>query len=231
MEVTFMRRFSILGIAALGSALMLSGAGGTLAHNGRHIAYQAATAQTGKKASHKGGIGFISCGGAVLGQIAVPRAGASLTGRGPSLRAVITDSAEGQLAFLRGQAVSRADLAGTPFTRAAGVMAQSTDPALHSCDYLLSDRPDAQPLIHSAIQAAAHNGLVPSAADLRGELQMAMISDNPLRSGSLIVTLLIPGSRQPPPAAGAPPVRTLQAIIAVMDRAGRSVTGISKGNW
>lgn len=50
------------------------------------------------------------------------RAGASLTGRGLSLRAMITDSAEGQLVFLRGQPASPADLTGTPFTRAAALL-------------------------------------------------------------------------------------------------------------
>jgi hypothetical protein len=231
------RLLLVAGSVALGAIGLLSGCapGGparTAAAGGGHAA-RSALHTKGRAA--KGDVGFLSCGGATLGQVAVMRSGMSTANLASQVhaqvRAQVTDSTQGHLVFLRGQDISPAALTGTPFTRVADVMAQSADPALRSCDYLLSDRPAAQPFVRAALTAAYAHGMAPSATALRAELQMVMVSDNPLRPGSLIVTMLIPGPMQSAATATMPALYGLNSIIVVMNRTGAAVTGIASGRW
>jgi hypothetical protein len=224
----------VLGVIGGLIALSACGAGASglpgVQGHGNHVP-TTATGTKGQAGQAKGDVGILTCVGAVLDQIAAVRSGGSVADLGNHVYEQLTDSAEGHLAFLQDQSVNLADLAGTPFSSVANVMAQSADPALRSCDYLLSDRPDDAPFITAAINAAADHGLVASAAALRGELQIVMVSDNPLRPGSLIVTMLIPGPLLAPATSSAPARYALNSIIVVMDRSGPAVTGVGSGRW
>lgn len=70
---------------------------------------------------------------------------------------------------------------------------QPRNPALDSCDMLLADKPTAQSVISAAISSVAAGDIGTSSAALRSKLQEVLISDNPLRPGTVIVTLMVPG--------------------------------------
>jgi hypothetical protein len=148
---------------------------------------------------------------------------------GPALRAQVADSASGQVDLARATGRMNAATLSAEFSKWHPVLSQSTQASLHSCDMMLSDRPAAQPLITAAVGAVAQRGYVRSATALRSELQEVLIGDNPLRAGSVIVTLLIPGpARQ---LANGPVVHTLNAYTVIEDQSTRQPTGVAPGGF
>ncbi len=70
------------------------------------------------------------------------------------------------------------------------VLSQSSDPRLRSCDYTLSDRPIAASIASSVESAAEQMGLA-SRTIVEAHLGARLISDNPLNSQQLLVTIQV----------------------------------------
>ena len=134
----------------------------------------------------------------------------------------------GNLMFFRPAAGIGAQF-GSYFTRVATVHAQSAIPALHTCDMLLSNRPAARPIVAAALRAAVADHLAASVSRLRASVQEILVSNNPLRRGSVIVTLLLPGPARAPLSKGAPVTHKLEPITVVMSYPGAKVSGLSRG--
>jgi hypothetical protein len=95
----------------------------------------------------------------------------------------------------------------------------------------LQNRPAAQPYIGAAIGAAVRHGLAPSARQLRAGLEIVLIGDNPLRPGSLVVTLLISGPTVGTSLTGHPVYGAYRPIFVLLSRGTRQVTGVATGSW
>lgn len=176
----------------------------------------------------------ITCGGQgpVIGEVGVLRPGAAAAARasyGRLALADLNDSASGRLMFFRAAPGATAAWTTSYFTRVGAVHAQSSVPALHTCDMLLSNRPAAQPLVTAALRAAVSDGLAASVRGLRGKLQEVLVSNNPLRPGSVIVTLLLPGPARRPIYKGAPSTHSLEPVTVVMSYPGARVSGVARG--
>lgn len=76
---------------------------------------------------------------------------------------------------------------------AGAVFPQSADPTLRSCDYKLQDKPRAQRLVSAAETALASAG-VASRQQMDGDGAMYLVSDNPLDTEQVIVTIDVPGT-------------------------------------
>jgi hypothetical protein len=171
-----------------------------------------------------------SCRPADIAAVAVVRAGvtrAELATLTPRPLAVLPDVHTGELAFLHAAAVPATADAAT-FRRSYQMV--PADPALQSCDYMLRDRPAAQPFVQAAMRAAVARGLVTSASSLRARLAVTEIGDNPLASGSLVVVLLLDGAPVGS-VAGHIIYGPYQSVFAVLDRASMQVTGVGSGTW
>jgi hypothetical protein len=114
---------------------------------------------------------------------------------------------------------------------ASGPKLVPADPALQSCEYLLEDRPAAQPYITAAIDAAAARGLAKSATSLRSKVNVVLIGDNPLQQGALVVVLLVSGS----PSKSGPNGQIIfgpdSSIFVVLDRDTKAISGVAAGTW
>jgi hypothetical protein len=77
----------------------------------------------------------------------------------------------------------------------------------------------------------------PSAAGLSAQLQQVLISDDPANSGSVIVTLKVPGpayTPTPPPGAQVgshPPLNHLTSYTAVVTQVTSHVTAVTSGGF
>ena len=176
----------------------------------------------------------IMCGGQgpVIGEVGVLRpgaAGAAMAAYGRLALADLNDAASGRLVFFRAALGGAAAWTTSFFTRVGAVHAQSSVPALHTCDMTLSDRPAAQPLVAAALRAAVSDGLAASVRGLRAKLQEVLVSNNPLRPASVIVTLLLPGPARRPIYRGAPRTHPLEPVTVVMSYPGARVSGVARG--
>ncbi|MDA8397115.1 MAG: hypothetical protein M0Z29_04565 [Actinomycetota bacterium] len=108
---------------------------------------------------------------------------------------------------------------------AATVNSQSADPNLRSCAYDLSDRPQASVLATKVADVARSEGFLNSNALIE------LVSDDPLNSQDLIVTIEEQGSvvgHEPGPLGGQ--LHELRAISAIVTRAG-SVVALGYAPW
>jgi hypothetical protein len=88
--------------------------------------------------------------------------------------------------------ITQSGVAGIPGVRASGIVyAQSSDPALRSCDYKLIDQPQDQPLVAAAKAGFVKTGLA-TTDELDGEGTMYLVSDDPLDAAQVIVTIDVP---------------------------------------
>jgi hypothetical protein len=169
-----------------------------------------------------------SCRPSDVAAVAVVRAGtsqAALARLAPRPLATLTDARSGELAFFHPATMAAAN--NTALFRKPAELVPAA-PKLQSCDYLLRDRPAAQPFIRAAISAAVTRGLARSAASLRGKLEMTEIGVNPLAPGSLVVTLLLNGPRTGS-VAGHAIYASYRPIFVVLNQGSRHVTGAGAG--
>jgi hypothetical protein len=173
------------------------------------------------------------CGGGTLGEVALLRPGYSAQslqaagaaeGSGATLPVAIKDQGLGSMVLYQPSAVAATQLSQSTYA-AKPVLAQSTNPLLRSCEMTLSDRPAARAVLATALQALKSASLLPETHGQAAPVKQMLVSDNPLKSSSLIVTLLFPGDPQQPSAAGAPVTYTLTPFTVVMDYPSLQVTG------
>lgn len=204
-----------------------------------NAAPQAAERSTNSVTAHSAAVGALdprarTCAGQgpAIGEVGLLRAGKTGPARaalGSSLTTQVRDSVSGNLMFFRPAAGMGPAQFGSYFTRVATVHAQSAIPALHTCDMLLSNRPAARPIVTAALRAAVADHLAASVSKLRASVQVILVSNNPLRSGSVIVTLLLPGPARAPLSKGAPVTHKLEPVTVIMSYPGAKVSGLSRG--
>jgi hypothetical protein len=174
-----------------------------------------------------------TCTPTTVGYVALVRPGqvpAARSALGSARLAEVTDSASGTVVIARSTNGMHAADWSTYFSQWEPVLSQSRQASLQSCDMLLSDRPAAQPIVNAAIAAVARQGYVSSAAALRSELQVVLISDNPVAADSVIITLLVPGAVVPnPPGARGPVVHSLDAYTVIVQQSTGQPTGVARG--
>lgn len=216
---------------AVGALLMLAAAGGVAgcaspAHPSAPSAQAAiATSQKGET----GGNPNLPCMPADVARLAVAAPGvaaSTLTALNPAPLTIVDDSTSGMLAFFRTE-VALPSSAATLFTSSSLV---PTDPSLQSCDYMLSDRPAAQPFIQAAIAAAVTRNLAPSTASLSASISGVEIGDNPATPNSIIVILLVTGAPQAT-VNGHTVYGPYSSIFVIMNRATMTITGVGQGGW
>jgi hypothetical protein len=170
------------------------------------------------------------CGPGEIAAVSVIRPGVAPAALGrlqPRPLALLADHGSGgELAFFSPAQLPSGGT-GIPLSRPAPVL---QDPRLQSCEYLLQDRPAAQPYIAAAVAAAVRHGLAASARKLRARLEIILIGDNPLRSSSLVVTLLVSGPKIGT-IGGHAVYGPYRSIFAVLSRATRNVTAVAAGTW
>jgi hypothetical protein len=180
---------------------------------------------------HKGDIGQpdLPCRPTDIATMAVAAPGvavSSIASLNPAPLTVVTDTSGGELAFYHSAVTLPSDVTAL-FTSTDLVAA---DPGLQSCDYLLSDRPAAQPFIQAAISAAVSRDLAPPAAVLSASVSGVEIGDNPVTPGSLVVILLVTGAPQGS-VAGHIVYGPYTSIFVLMNRDTISITGVGHGTW
>jgi hypothetical protein len=224
-------------VAAVAFALLPSGGDVT----SRTVSAAALNVPVGRDPGGPGGAHPMPCGVGeqAWGYIAVVRAGESTIARrelGPAFLAQVGDSATGQTLDLV-RTNGRTTHFARYFTRWLPVYPQAKQPSLLSCNYLLVDKPADKPLLDAAIAAVVRARYFRSAREVWSKLQIATVSDNPLSSGSLIVTLMFQGPPVNPPVpkgATAGPHPTLYSLIqdTVLEQwAGAKVTGVARGGF
>lgn len=176
--------------------------------------------------------GALTCTGSgpVIGAVGILRPGEASAARtvlGKSFRAQAQDSVSGQIMFF--------SPAGIPlnlkpvFSRVSQVSAQASAANLHSCDMMLADRPAAQPVITAAENAVVKAHLATSLAALSKAVQEVLVCDSALRSGAVIVTLQVIGTRRAPIYAGTPATYSLASLSVVMNYPSLAVTATTRG--
>jgi hypothetical protein len=122
---------------------------------------------------------------------------------------------------------------GVPPPNASPLLDQSEDPALHSCDYTLADKPAAVSLASDAIDALEGNGLLTdSQASNSGDVYL--LSDDPLNSDEVVFTIEVPSSNVVPDpeypgyyiAVGKGP-----SYAAVLDKKTGAVLALGNAPW
>jgi hypothetical protein len=163
--------------------------------------------------------------------VAVVRLGispAALGRAGIKPAARLTSSSDGRvLAFFQ----PHASLSAGNAVFSTGPEMVPADPSLQSCDYLLKDRPAAQPYVTAAIDAAAASGIASSPGSLRSKVDTVLLGDNPLQSGSVVVILLVEGplvARGPNGQKGYGPD---SSVFVTLDRSTMHSTGVAAGTW
>lgn len=118
-----------------------------------------------------------------------------------------------------------------PTLSAAGaVMAQSLDPALRSCNYRLDNKPAATRLVANAETAIVRARLT-TRAEFGKDSTIFMVSDNPLDSAQVLVTVDVAGPTIPDPFEATSNLHSLVPIIAVVNRASGQVLQVGFGAW
>jgi hypothetical protein len=174
---------------------------------------------------------LMSCGPRDIASVALVRAGtskASLERLANRPMAQLTMTSGGsELAFFHPGTTSAPGAA----VFSVGAQEVPADRALQSCEYMLSDRPAAQPYVTAAIDAAAARRIASSARSLRGRVNMVMVGDNPLQPGTLVVLLLVEGA----PSKSGPNGQVIfgpdSSIFVVLDRGSMRVLGAAAGTW
>ncbi|HEV2373546.1 MAG TPA: hypothetical protein VGS19_15405 [Streptosporangiaceae bacterium] len=224
-----MRGRTITGGLAV-TALAVAG-WGAVAHASASSGGRAGTAVTYSRAGVSKMAPAMSCMPGEITAVSAVRPGSTRAGLrhlAPWPLAQFTDSVSGELAFFSPPRLPVVG-AGSPLAHApAAVMA---DRRLQSCEYLMQDRPAAQPYIAAAINAAVSRGLDRSVIHLRANVQMVLIGDNPLRPDSLVVTLLTTGRKVATDPLGHTIYGPYRAVIAMVNKASRHVTGVGTGTW
>jgi hypothetical protein len=155
---------------------------------------------------------------------------------GAALLTQVRDAASGQYLDLIKLPVDTASFA-RYFTVWRPAYPQAKEPRLLSCNYLLADQPADRPLMNAAIAAVVRAGYFRSAREVRSQLQIVTISDNPVAAGSVIVTLFFPGPAYNPVVprgVKAGPHPTLHRLISdtVLEQlAGAAVAGVARGGF
>ena len=237
-------KITVNGGAVVFGLLAVVGTVTACGHTAKHMAshhhrYTVRSASRRSAASaNRGGIdptalsGLCDGPGPVVGDMGALRPGEAAAARkalGKLYRAQIADSASGTL-FLFAPPGPGLRLE-TYFSRVGSLTAQSSLSALHSCDLLLSDQPKARPVIVAAEKAAVSAGLAPSLQSLSIAVQEILVGGNPVRQGSVVVTLLQPGAPRAPIYQGVPPTYPLTAISVIMSYPGLHVTGVGSGGF
>jgi hypothetical protein len=226
----------IVGVASL--ALLLAGVFSLV--NRPHSPVRPATlSMSNAVAVHSAAVGGLdprarTCAGQgpVIGAVGVLRTGESGPARaalGPAVATQVRDTVLGDLVFYRPGPGTESTQLSSVFARVGTVHAQAARPALHTCDMLLSNRPADRPLVAAALRAVVARHLAASASRLRTSVQEILVSDNPLRAGSVIVTLLLPGPARAPISRGAPKTHSLNPVTVIMSYPGARVSGVARG--
>jgi hypothetical protein len=136
---------------------------------------------------------------------------------------------------LDGSVIDQAQLqAAAGVANAAPVFPQSADPAIHSCDYRLADRPQAAPFVAAAEAALTAQGLA-TRQQIEGPGALYLLSDDPLDANQVIGTIDVPGRAVAAPINGVQPpgtsVRAYDevALEAFVDRSTHQVTETVSG--
>lgn len=118
-----------------------------------------------------------------------------------------------------------------PALQSVGVLhAQSSDAALRSCDYRLSDSPAAQALRQTATFAMlAHRYL--TQAQLDDPLTIFLISDDPLQAGRKFVTVVLAHPMTAAEVASPPVSRNPPPVVVSVEWPTMKVLAVGYGNW
>jgi hypothetical protein len=184
----------------------------------------------------------LPCFPADIAAVAVVRPGtapATLDRLGARPLARVASTQGQELAFFHATSPTGAPaLTSTLAARRAASAALATNPAmvpadasLQSCDYLLRDRPAAQPYITAAINAAVASHIAPSASAVRTRLNIVQIGDNPLQHGSLVIVLLLEGKATPTGPQGHLVYGPYTSVFVALNRTTKQVTGTASGTW
>lgn len=167
--------------------------------------------------------------------IAEPQAGkqnAAVQKLGSDLLASLTLQSSGETfdlirasSNLSAQSASAVDL-----STFAPVLAQSAQPALRSCDMQLVDAPADASLVAATLQASVASGAEPDLAQAKAALLQAFVSDDPLDSADVIVTLEFPGAAFAP-GPEAPVSHYASPFTAIEAKSGATVLASSQGGF
>jgi len=125
-----------------------------------------------------------------------------------------------------------ASLSNNPALQAVGALqAQSNDPAYRSCDYRLSDSPDAQALVQPAAQAMIAQGYL-TQAQLNDPGTILLLGDDPTQPTHKFVTVVLSRPVDTSnPAINPPASQSLTPVVASVDAATKSVLTVGYSNW
>jgi hypothetical protein len=198
----------------LGTGLVTGLAAGVLAHHLAGTAQARAPQHPGAAALYQAFPQSCSASSAILGYIGelTPGSQASDVSTG-SIPATTLTSATGSQSLIllpRQPQDQTGDIPAPPpqapassVLQASGVVyAQSSNPQLRSCDYMLAGQPADQPLVSAAEQTLISNGQLPAAAVAR--VISVYVSDDPLDQTQSIVTVDIRSATGTPLAGAAP---------------------------
>ncbi|HXW44390.1 MAG TPA: hypothetical protein VEL03_06370 [Streptosporangiaceae bacterium] len=172
-----------------------------------------------------------------VGYAGVVRAGQAAAARqalGSALLAQVRDDTAGQVLDIARTSggLSRAELA-RYFSRWRAIYPVARQRQLRSCSYLPTETPAERQVLSAATAAVVRAGFFRSAARLRSVLQIVLISDNPVASHSLIVTLMVPGPAENPTLHGRqgrhPTLHSLVSDTVLMTWPQSVVTGTARG--
>lgn len=177
------------------------------------------------------GTGFCTYHGIPWGLAAKVRPGKAEAARkalGSDLRAEIHDPGLGTVDLVFNNPKPVSELRSALFTGSRPVRAQSEQRDLHSCNFMLSDRPAAQHLAQVADAAVrAHHLYTPSA---KAHVYEQEVSDNPWAPGTVIVTLHVDSGRSVDRFHdGGPPEEIDEAFTVVEEQSTATPTSVTRG--
>jgi hypothetical protein len=179
----------------------------------------------------------------LVGRIATGHQPAELTNSGFTVYS-LTSEAEGRTAAQDetliaigrhksdGSVVSVASLGATSgLASVAPVLSQSSDPTLRSCFYKLNDSSGALPYLHAGQNALVKRGYV-TEGHLSDASTSYMISDNPLDSTEILLTMIVPGAKVTlPSTSNGPSVLGLRSFVVRLARDRMTVIAAGYGSW
>lgn len=231
MAVRLVAATAALAVTVLASCSAAPSAGRAASPAGTQAAKP--TARTFARPAPRGQAAPIKCGQdeTPWGYVAAVRPGEAAAARaalGKALLGQVTDRETGRTLDIVSLTASTRHFHAF-FTAWRLAYPQAKQPQLLSCNYLLADSPADQPLINAAIQAIVKAGYARSAAQVRSELQIVTVSDNPLAAGEVIVTLMFtgPGHKLP----NGPTVYSLVSDTVLEWWPGATVTGVARGGF
>ena len=172
-----------------------------------------------------------SCGPHDIASVALVRAGTSTASldrlANRPMAHLMTSSHGSELAFFHPETTSAPGAA----IFSVGAEEVPADRTLQSCEYMLQDRPAAQPYVTAAIDAAAARHIAPSAPALRRRVNVVLIGDNPLQSGTIVVLLLVEGAPSKSGPNGQVVYGPDSSIFVVLNRTTKRILGAAAGTW